>query len=137
PLAIDQSLQLINECLLVGNIPSGWQEALLFPILKPQEWEAKLQNTRPITLLETMRKCFVKVLNNRLASILSSHQVLQGDNFAGLTEGSCQIPIHTIDTLIKDATDNKKPLWILLYYLFYIYFIIILKTLPNALNHVI
>src|SRR6266496_619717 len=113
PLAIEQSLQLVNDCLLVGNIPSGWREALLFPIPKPHEWESKLQNTCPITLLETMRKCFVKILNNRLASILSSNHVLQGDNFAGLPGGSCQIPIHTIDTLIKDAVDNKKPLWIL------------------------
>src|SRR5204863_157997 len=84
-----------------------------FPIPKPQEWEAQLQNTRPITLLETMRKCFVKVLNNRLSSILTSHQVLQGGNYAGLPGGSCQIPIHTLDTLIKDANDNKKSLWIL------------------------
>src|SRR5207244_10471712 len=107
-LAIEHSLHLVNDCLLTGNIPSGWREALLFPIPKPQEWEAQLCNTRLITLLETMRKCFVKVLNNRLASILSSHHVLQGDNFAGLSGDSCLLPIHTIDTLIKDTTYNKK-----------------------------
>src|SRR5438034_3664927 len=106
PSALEQTLQLANDCLVAGNIPSGWREALIFPIPKPQEWEAKLQNIRPITLLETMRKCFVKVLNNRLSSIL-------GGNYAGLPGGSCQIPIHTLDALIKDANDNKKSLWIL------------------------
>src|SRR5438046_3091906 len=113
PVAMSELLDLMNKCLKLGYIPSGSREALLFPIPKPHDFEAKLQNTRPITLFETARKCFVKVLTNRLANILTTHNVLRGGNFAGLPGGSCQIPIHTIDTLINDAKNNKKPLWIL------------------------
>src|SRR5205809_7631590 len=91
PVAMLELLDLMNKCLEIGDIPSGWREALFFPIPKPHEFEAKLQNTRPITLLETARKCFVKVLTNRLANILMTHKVLQGGNFADLPGGSCQI----------------------------------------------
>src|SRR5207244_7435041 len=69
-------LSLMNDCLRNNDIPSGWREATVYPIPKPREWEARLKNTCPITLLETARKCFVKVINNWLSKILASHKTL-------------------------------------------------------------
>ncbi|PKB98747.1 hypothetical protein RhiirA5_430861, partial [Rhizophagus irregularis] len=48
--------QIFNKCLQLDLIPSKWRDALLFPIPKPHDWDSKLTNTRPITLLETTRK---------------------------------------------------------------------------------
>ncbi|GET52433.1 RNA-directed DNA polymerase from mobile element jockey-like [Rhizophagus irregularis DAOM 181602=DAOM 197198] len=70
-------------------------------------------NTKPITLLEVIRKSLVKLFYNRLASTLASNEVLKGGNFAGLPGGSCRNPIVVLESIIHDAHVNKSPLWIL------------------------
>ncbi|CAB5381917.1 unnamed protein product [Rhizophagus irregularis] len=113
--AFNLSLVLANACLIHGDIPADWREALVYPIPKPHEFDAQLKNTRPITLLETVRKCVVKVVTTRLSKILADNQVLQGGNFAGLPGGSTDIPIKMLDAIIRqrrfDKTDNQE-LWI-------------------------
>ncbi|GBC14859.1 RNA-directed DNA polymerase from mobile element jockey-like [Rhizophagus irregularis DAOM 181602=DAOM 197198] len=113
--AFNLSLILANACLIHGDIPADWREALVYPIPKPHEFDAQLKNTRPITLLETVRKCVVKVVTTRLSKILADNQVLQGGNFAGLPGGSTDIPIKMLDAIIHqrrfDKTDDQG-LWI-------------------------
>ncbi|GBC50548.1 reverse transcriptase family protein [Rhizophagus irregularis DAOM 181602=DAOM 197198] len=53
--ALDFSLLLANACLSCGDIPADWREAVVYPIPKPHDFDAQLKNTRPITLLETVR----------------------------------------------------------------------------------
>ncbi|GET52559.1 RNA-directed DNA polymerase from mobile element jockey-like [Rhizophagus irregularis DAOM 181602=DAOM 197198] len=88
------SLVLANACLIHGDIPADWREALVYPIPKPHEFDAQLKNTRPITLLETVRKC---------------------GNFAGLPGGSTDIPIKMLDAIIHqrrfDKSDDQE-LWV-------------------------
>jgi hypothetical protein len=86
---------------------------MVIPIPKPHEWKYQLENTRPITLLEVIRKTLVKLFYNRLSTILAKHDVLKGNNFAGLPGGSCCDPIITLESIIHDAHINKNPLWIL------------------------
>ncbi|CAB4394212.1 unnamed protein product [Rhizophagus irregularis] len=113
--AFNLSLVLANACLIHGDIPADWRKALVYPIPKPHEFDAQLKNTRPITLLETVRKCVVKVVTTRLSKILADNQVLQGGNFAGLPGGSTDIPIKMLDAIIHqrrfDKTDDQE-LWI-------------------------
>ncbi|GBC33018.2 RNA-directed DNA polymerase from mobile element jockey-like [Rhizophagus irregularis DAOM 181602=DAOM 197198] len=104
---------LICACLSDANIPDLWRQAIVFPIPKPHEWKCQLKNTRPITLLEVIRKALVKLFYNRLAPLLASHHVLQGGNFAGLPGGSCRDPIITLESIIHDSVVTKQPLWIL------------------------
>ncbi|GET50587.1 reverse transcriptase family protein [Rhizophagus irregularis DAOM 181602=DAOM 197198] len=77
-------LILVQSCFHTADIPDLWRQAMVFPIPKPHEWKCQLKNTRPITLLEVIRKSLVKLFYNRLASILASNEVLKGGNFAGL-----------------------------------------------------
>ncbi|GET56023.1 RNA-directed DNA polymerase from mobile element jockey-like [Rhizophagus irregularis DAOM 181602=DAOM 197198] len=113
--AFNLSLVLANACLIHGDIPADWREALVYPIPKPHKFDAQLKNTRPITLLETVRKCVVKVVTTRLSIILADNQILQGGNFAGLPGGSTDIPIKMLDAIIHqrrfDKTDDQE-LWI-------------------------
>ncbi|GBC53526.2 hypothetical protein RIR_jg19251.t1 [Rhizophagus irregularis DAOM 181602=DAOM 197198] len=113
--AFTLSLVLANACLINGDIPADRREALIYPIPKPHEFDAQLKNTRPITLLETVRKCVVKVVTTRLSKILADNQVLQGGNFAGLPGGSTDIPIKMLDAIIHqrrfDKSDDQE-LWI-------------------------
>ncbi|CAB4408520.1 unnamed protein product [Rhizophagus irregularis] len=113
PRVSDLLLILIQHCLLKADIPDLWRQAMVFPIPKPHEWKCQLKNTRPITLLEVIRKTLVKLFYNRLSSILARHDVLKGGNFAGLPGGSCRDPIITLELIIHDAHLNKNPLWIL------------------------
>ena len=105
---------IIIECFRTGCIPSQWKDATIYPIPKPTDWNCSLKNTRPICLLETARKLMTKIMNNRLANILHSHNLLKGNNFAGLPGGSCHTPIHILESILYDATSNNKPLFIFL-----------------------
>ncbi|CAB4421324.1 unnamed protein product [Rhizophagus irregularis] len=113
PHACSLLLNLVGTCLSVANIPDLWRHATVFPIPKPHEWKCQLKNTRPITLLEVIRKALVKLFYNRLALILASYSVLQGGNFARLPGGSCCDPIITLESIIHDSVVTKSPLWIL------------------------
>ncbi|GET60783.1 ribonuclease H-like domain-containing protein [Rhizophagus irregularis DAOM 181602=DAOM 197198] len=72
-------LILIQACLSKADIPDLWRQAMVFPIPKPHEWKCQLKNTRPITLLEVIRKSLVKLFYNRLSTIMASHDVLKGE----------------------------------------------------------
>ncbi|GET56194.1 RNA-directed DNA polymerase from mobile element jockey-like [Rhizophagus irregularis DAOM 181602=DAOM 197198] len=113
--ALDFSLLLANTCLSHGDIPADWREAVVYPISKPHEFDAQLKNTRPITLLETVQKCVIKVVTNRLSNILADGKILQGGNFAGLPGGSTDVPIKMLDAIIhqqKHDSTNEQELWI-------------------------
>ncbi|GBB86319.1 hypothetical protein RclHR1_12740005 [Rhizophagus clarus] len=58
-------------------------------------------------------KSFIKLFYNRLSSILATHNVLTGGNFAGLPGETCRDPIITLESIIHDANHNNSPLWIL------------------------
>ncbi|GBB91499.1 hypothetical protein RclHR1_18820006 [Rhizophagus clarus] len=106
-------LILICKCFASADIPDLWRQAMVFPIPKPHEWRCQLKNTWPITLLEVIRKSFVKLFYNRLSSVLATHNVLTGGNFAGLLGGTCRDPIITLESIIHYANCYKSPLWIL------------------------
>ncbi|EXX58587.1 Tbingi protein [Rhizophagus irregularis DAOM 181602=DAOM 197198] len=113
--ALDFSLLLANTCLSRGDIPADWREAVVYPIPKPHDFDAQLKNTRPITLLKTVRKCVVKVITNRLSNILADNKILQGGNFAGLPSGSTDVLIKMLDAIIhqqKHDSSDDQELWI-------------------------
>ena len=51
----------------------------------------------------------MKLLTNRLSKIMARHNVLKGNNFAGLPEGSTKIPIKLMHMVLEDAKENNKP----------------------------
>ncbi|CAB4407472.1 unnamed protein product [Rhizophagus irregularis] len=113
--ALEFLCELMNRYLDSSDVPEDWRLASISPIPKPHEFDALLKNTRPITLLETARKLLVKIVNNRLSNILSTHRVLQGNNFAGLPGSSVNTPINVLDGIIKSHRLSRfsQELWIL------------------------
>jgi hypothetical protein len=101
-------------CFELSDIPSEWKIAHVYPIPKPVDWDCDITKTHPITLLETTRKDFVKIITNRLSKILAKHNVLRGNNYASLPGSSTKDPIKIMNMLIEDAVENKKDIWILL-----------------------
>src|SRR5581483_2138344 len=105
--------QLFNIIMLTGEIPKKWQENIIYPIPKKIDWQHQLNFTRPITLLETIKKVFTKIINNRLAQIFTKHKILSDRNWAGLPEGGTQEPISIINNVLEEAREGKKECWLL------------------------
>src|SRR5256885_17270190 len=77
------------------------------------EWEYDLNRTRPITLLECVRKAVVKVISKRLSNIIAKHKVLKGTNHAEIPNSNIMIPIKIIKSIIEEAKCKNKEFWIL------------------------
>ncbi|GES90236.1 RNA-directed DNA polymerase from mobile element jockey-like [Rhizophagus clarus] len=106
-------LTFFNNILNTGFIPSAWKEALLYPIPKPEFWNYQLDKTRPIILLETLRKIFVKIITDRLNKFLSSTKALQPNNQAGIAGSSTAEIILTIQTCIDIQITNNQKFYIM------------------------
>ena len=48
------------------------------------DWKSDLNKTRPITLLETIRKALVCLVNTCLSQIMIQHSILRDGNHTGL-----------------------------------------------------
>src|SRR3990170_1156173 len=106
-------ITLVNGMLKREYIPSQWKQGNVYPIPKPHEWQCDLNNTRPIVLLETVRKITTKIITKRLSYIIERHEVLKGPNYAALPHESTFEPIRILDNIINDAKQNKISCWIL------------------------
>jgi hypothetical protein len=102
----------IGLCYKKQMSPLQWKLTSLFPIPKPKDWDYCIANTRPIVLIECVRKLATKIINTRLSTTFTTHNVLRGPNYAGLKGDSTDIPIHTINNIIEDAREKKQELWI-------------------------
>src|SRR2546430_5936982 len=100
--------KFVSNCIITTFIPDEWREAFVYPIPKPKEWECELTNTRPITLLETVRKLMVKILNHRLSNLFAQKHILKGYQLAGIPGSSTMEPIRILNELIEDAKEKKS-----------------------------
>src|SRR6266540_1674636 len=123
-------------CFQQGIIPNEWKQAYIYPIPNPTEWQCDITKTRPLTLLDTMRKAVIKILTNRLSRIMAKHGILKGNNFAGIPGGSTELPIKIMNMLLEDVKENQKPVWILLQDLSKAYDRVDLSTLRKAIERI-
>nr|CAG8624578.1 11456_t:CDS:2 [Entrophospora candida] len=128
--------KFICACIKLSEIPCAWREADIYPIPKLKEWECNLNNTQPITLLDTTHKAMVRLLNNCLAKIMVKHQILKGNQFAGLPSTSTFEPIRIINEIIEDAHEKNKEIWILFQDLSKAYDHVNIYMLEKALSHI-
>jgi hypothetical protein len=103
-------LKLINLSLGLGFVSDQWKQSLIHLILKPQKFDYILANTRPIALLDNIRKCVTKILTNCLSTILTSNKILRRLNFCGLKREDIAIPLRLMNDIIEDARENRKEL---------------------------
>jgi len=104
---------LFNRCLSENRIPKLWKHGRIFPIPKNNTFEGNLNLTRPISLIEHIRKLYTKILTNRLNQVFSKHTILSPYNYVALPNNSTSIPIHILNNLIEDANCNHKEIWLL------------------------
>src|ERR1043165_3804507 len=70
PSAMNKLWIMISYCITTEDFPDQWKEAYVYPIPKPHKWHNRLNNIRPITFLDTVRKTTVKLITNHLSAIL-------------------------------------------------------------------
>ncbi|GBC39340.2 RNA-directed DNA polymerase from mobile element jockey-like [Rhizophagus irregularis DAOM 181602=DAOM 197198] len=109
---LEELLSLFNNCLENGIIPSQFELAYLYPIPKPQWWNYDINLTRPIILLDCIRKLLIKIINGRLNHYLSNNQILQHNNQAGVQGASCNKIILQIQAIIDHQHDTKNPFFL-------------------------
>ncbi|KAG9307392.1 hypothetical protein G9A89_017221 [Geosiphon pyriformis] len=111
---LNMLLVLLNSCLFVESVPSLWKEAWVLMIPKPYKWEDVLTNTHLIVLIKTACKILSKILSDRISLAYSTHDVLHSDNFSVLKGTTTQSPIFVIGSVIEDALEKDRELWLVL-----------------------
>src|SRR5260364_132735 len=104
---------LFNRCLTQQSIPKQWKEERIFSISKKPIFDGDLSNTRPISLLEHIKKLYTKLLTNCLNHTFTQHKILSPYNFIALPGNSTLIPIYILNNIIKDALCNSSQLWLI------------------------
>src|SRR6266516_2826973 len=96
-------------------MPPAWKRANIILIPKLKNWNKNVDITRPITLIETARKIFTKVMTNRMEKICCAHNVLKGNNCSVLKDTSTHGPITILTQLCEDAkSSTNNEAWIIL-----------------------
>jgi hypothetical protein len=101
---------IFHCCLITSTIPKSWKTSNIYPIPKNKDWGAELTNTRPIMLMETTRKCFTKIITNRISTICKERKILRGPNFAGLPGESTLEPIQLLNNICEEARKKKRTM---------------------------
>jgi len=79
-IGLDKLLNILNEALINNNIHKSWNHGIIIPIPKKPGVNGELELYRPITLLETSRKIFTRILTNRLNKFINEKNLLKGLN---------------------------------------------------------
>ncbi|CAJ0825551.1 9435_t:CDS:2, partial [Entrophospora sp. SA101] len=87
-------LPSLNEWYnIIKNLPNdkaAGPSGITNKMIKYLDWNSDLSNTCPITLLETICKAMVRIINDRLMKIMVEHKILK-----------------------EDAKEQKKEIWLL------------------------
>ena len=108
-------LHLFNLCLKFRITPFRWRKANIILIPKSRDWGKDVDVTRPITLIETLRKVFSRVLTQRIERVCREHNVLRGNNSSVLKGTSTHCAISIMSQICEEAEEsNEKQAWIVL-----------------------
>ena len=112
---IDLIAQILNIIFGSGNFPEEWALRKIVILFK-EGTKSDLNNYRGITLLSTLGKLLVGILNNRLWKAVDKYEILK-ENQAGFRKGY-RITDHlfTLTTIIDHYVINNKKTFISLFY---------------------
>ena len=112
---VEAIVKLFNKILREERTPNEWKRANIIPIPKTSDWKKNIDKTRPITLMETLRKIFSKAMTNRVEKICRTQNILRGNNCSVLKGTSTHSPITVIRNIMEDANQFRTTdLWIVL-----------------------
>jgi hypothetical protein len=72
---------LLNHCLRLSYFPSSWKEAKIITLPKAGKYPKFPQNLRPISLLHTTGKLFVKVIQKLIQKHIEANNLINANQF--------------------------------------------------------
>jgi exonuclease III len=103
----------LSKCLILQQIPTIWKTSNLFLIPKKAKWDYTLDQVRPISIIEPVKKILTKIFTKRLDSIITTNNLLSNLNFAATANSSTHIPIQILNNTIEHYKNQNKEAWIL------------------------
>ena len=103
---------LFNNVIEKGCIPNSWSISLITLIPKKADDLTNVNNWRPISLINTDAKIFMKVLANRLNTICDT--IIGPAQQAFIAKRSIADSASDILTVLRNQTDQSKQHWLLL-----------------------
>lgn len=98
---------LFNKCLELEKVPIAWQNAAIILLHKKGDI-TKLENYRPISLLSTLYKLFMKIIAKRITKKLDFYQPVEQ---AGFRSGfSTNDHLQVMRSLIEKCNEYKIPI---------------------------
>jgi hypothetical protein len=106
-------LLLLDSCLERGRVPRDWREGVIILIPKTASaFTGTVDGMRPITLLETLSKLLMNVLQRRIYNVTTNHQVLRGARYYGAPGTSTTAPIALLHAAASQAAQARSDLWV-------------------------
>jgi len=113
PENVSEVLRMMcTVCLQQEDIPESWKVAVLCPIPKTTSWTGDLATTRPIALLETVRKLIERVYTRRLQTILERNHLLKGWNMGFQRGLRTQNPNHALLQIEGVKSKQEVPFYL-------------------------
>src|SRR5439155_3910542 len=86
-------LEIFNRILDEEEMPPAWKRANIILISKPKNWNKNVDITHSITLIETARNIFTKIITNRMKKTSYIYNILRGNNCSVLKGTSTHGPV--------------------------------------------
>lgn len=100
-------LEIINESLLSGQVPTVWKESLVIPIQKVAGTK-KAEEFRPINMLHTLEKILETVVKTQLLEYLNINKLLIPEQ-SGYREGhSCETALNLVLAKWKEFFEDRN-----------------------------
>ncbi|KAG9306308.1 hypothetical protein G9A89_018191 [Geosiphon pyriformis] len=128
------AISMSKLLVVVGGLPDGKATVLIIP--KLYDWDGILTNTHPIVLIEIARKILSKILSDQIFFTCSKFGVLCGDNFSVLKDTSTQVLVFAVGSVVEDAFEKNKKLWLVLQNMCKVYDSVSWHYLKTSLWHI-
>jgi len=100
-------LSLFNEILDTGNFPLQWSESIITPIHKKGD-KSDPRNYRGISLINSLGKIFVSILNRRLQKFCDENSLIDESQAGFRKQYSTEDNIFTLSALIQKYISKPK-----------------------------
>ena len=76
-------------------------------IVKKSQYDYTLNQVRPISLIEPLKKCLTKVFTKHLDAIINKNNLLSNLNFVATSNSSTHTPIQILNNTIEYYKQNN------------------------------